>query len=97
MDKQEKYGPVKMKMSFFAHTAGEGVVALDKSVLEDAVKSAPSVDHTYGLRFRNPAVLDVEVTVEEALEIIRNNELLDAAVYENGHCLLYTSPSPRDS
>jgi len=90
VDKQEKYGPVKMKMSFFAHTAGEGVVALDKSVLEDAVKSAPSVDHTYGLRFRNPAVLDVEVTVEEALEIIRNNELLDAAVYENGHVSLNT-------
>lgn len=88
MDKQEKYGPVKMKMSFFAHTAGEGVVALDKSVLEDAVKSAPSVDHTYGLRFRNPAVLDVEVTAEEALEIIRNNELLDAEIYDNGHVSL---------
>ena len=90
MDKQEKYGPVKMKMSFFAHTAVEGVVALDKSVLEDAVESAPSIDHTHGLRFRNPAVLDVEVTAEEALEIIRNNELLDAAIYDNGHVSLNT-------
>lgn len=90
MDKQEKYGPVKMKMSFFAHTEGDGVVALDKAVLEDAVKSAPSVDHTYGLRFRNPAVLDVEVTVEEALEIIRNNDILEAAIYENGHVSLNT-------
>lgn len=90
MDKRDEYGPVKMKMSFFAHTAGEGVVALDKAVLEEAVKSAPSIDHTYGLRFRNPAVLDVEVAVEEALEIIRNNELLDAAIYDNGHVSLNT-------
>ena len=90
MDKRDEYGPVKMKMSFFAHTAGEGVVALDKAVLEEAVKSAPSIDHTYGLRFRNPAVLDVEVAVKEALEIIRNNELLDAAIYDNGHVSLNT-------
>ena len=90
MDKRDEYGPVKMKMSFFAHTAGEGVVALDKAVLEDAVESAPSIDYTHGLRFRNPAVLDVEVTTEEALEIIRNNELLDAAVYDNGHVSLNT-------
>lgn len=90
MDKQEKYGPVKMKMSFFAHTVGEGVVALDKDVLEDAVKSAPSIDYTYGFRFRNPTTLDVEVTVDEALEIIRNNGLLDAVIYENGHVSLNT-------
>ena len=90
MDKQEKYGSAKTVMSFFAHKVGEGVVALDKSVLEDAVESAPSIDHTHGLRFRNPAVLDVEVAVEEALEIIRNNDLLDAAIYDNGHVSLNT-------
>lgn len=90
MDKQEKYGPVKMKMSFFAHTAGEDVVALDKAILEDAVESAPSIDYTHGFRFRNPATLDVEVTVDEALEIIEDNDLLDAVIYENGHVTLNT-------
>lgn len=90
MDKREKYGPAKTVMSFFAHKVGEGVVALDKGALEDSVKSAPSIDYTHGFRFRNPATLDVEVTVDEALEIIRNNELLDAAVYDNGHVSLNT-------
>lgn len=90
MDKQEKYGSAKTVMSFFAHKVGEGVVSLGKEVLEDAVKSAPSINYTHGFRFRNPATLDVEVTAEEALEIIRNNDLLDAVIYENGHVSLNT-------
>lgn len=83
MDKTQQHGRVKTHMSFYDST-------LDREQLKNLVEAAPSIDYTHGLRLWGPATLDVEISVEKAIEIVKGNWILDAGIYDDGHVSLNT-------